>query len=152
MTLGYIMHRRNWTRKWNYFRKLNDVNYFKIKLKIEDPGLIHIISVSFSLRVHSSIIIGLNFYMPLSTLCTAGNFQAADNGTILKKLCPKELRCLKSLMTDVLRTYIPEYRGDVVKGDDSILCVRNKKPILLSTCKEITQCISEIKWKTWMVT
>ena len=51
----------------------------------------------------------------------SGNFQAADNGTILKKLCPKELRCLKTLMTDVLRPYIPEYRGDVIRDDESIL-------------------------------
>ncbi|XP_077996117.1 uncharacterized protein LOC144449455 [Glandiceps talaboti] len=47
-----------------------------------------------------------------------GNFKAGDCGTILKKFCPKEQRCLKALMLDVLRPYIPEYKGEVEKNGE----------------------------------
>ncbi|XP_049826154.1 inositol-trisphosphate 3-kinase B isoform X2 [Aethina tumida] len=47
-----------------------------------------------------------------------GNFKAGpDQGTILKKLCPKEEKCFKILMKDVLRPYVPEYKGLVVSED-----------------------------------
>lgn len=47
-----------------------------------------------------------------------GNFKAGpEPGTILKKLCPKEELCFQSLMRDVLRPYVPEYKGHV-SGDD----------------------------------
>ncbi|EEB19911.1 Inositol-trisphosphate 3-kinase A, putative [Pediculus humanus corporis] len=43
-----------------------------------------------------------------------GNFKAGpEQGTILKKLCPKEEKCYKILMKDVLRPYVPEYKGQV---------------------------------------
>jgi 1D-myo-inositol-triphosphate 3-kinase len=32
-------------------------------------------------------------------------------GTILKKLCPQEEACFRLLMHDVLRPYVPEYKG-----------------------------------------
>ena len=64
---------------------------------------------------------GMIFLVENLHIVFSGNFQAADNGNILKKLCPKELRCLKTLMTDVLRPYIPEYRGDIIRDDESIL-------------------------------
>ena len=51
----------------------------------------------------------------------AGNFRAGEQGTILKKLCPKEQQCLQSLMTDVLRPYVPEFKGLVERDDESIL-------------------------------
>ena len=47
-----------------------------------------------------------------------GNFRAGEQGTILKKLCPKELKCLQALMTDILRPYVPEFRGDVEKDSE----------------------------------
>lgn len=50
-----------------------------------------------------------------------GNFQAGDSGSILKKLCPKEHKCLNKLMVDILRPYVPEYKGDVEKDGESIL-------------------------------
>ncbi|XP_063913551.1 uncharacterized protein Ip3k2 isoform X2 [Zophobas morio] len=47
-----------------------------------------------------------------------GNFKAGpDQGTILKKLCPKEEKCFKVLMKDVLRPYVPEYKGLVASDD-----------------------------------
>lgn len=54
-------------------------------------------------------------------LSFTGNFRAGESGTILKKLCPKELKCLQRLMTDILRPYVPEYKGDVENDGDSIL-------------------------------
>ncbi|XP_067011732.1 inositol-trisphosphate 3-kinase B isoform X2 [Anabrus simplex] len=52
-----------------------------------------------------------------------GNFKAGpEQGTILKKLCPKEELCFKVLMKDVLRPYVPEYKGSVTCEDgDCIL-------------------------------
>ncbi|XP_070490926.1 inositol-trisphosphate 3-kinase A-like [Chironomus tepperi] len=48
-----------------------------------------------------------------------GNFKAGlDAGTVLKKLTPKEEVCFKELMKDVLRPYVPEFKG-IVDGDDS---------------------------------
>ncbi|XP_058824869.1 uncharacterized protein LOC131685281 isoform X1 [Topomyia yanbarensis] len=47
-----------------------------------------------------------------------GNFKAGpDQGTVLKKLCPKEEKCFKVLMKDVLRPYVPEYKGQVNSDD-----------------------------------
>ncbi|XP_017781542.1 PREDICTED: uncharacterized protein LOC108566252 isoform X2 [Nicrophorus vespilloides] len=47
-----------------------------------------------------------------------GNFKAGpDQGTILKKLCEKEEKCFKVLMQDVLRPYVPEYKGLVTSDD-----------------------------------
>nr|XP_029721876.1 uncharacterized protein LOC115253787 isoform X1 [Aedes albopictus]XP_029721879.1 uncharacterized protein LOC115253787 isoform X1 [Aedes albopictus]XP_029721884.1 uncharacterized protein LOC115253787 isoform X1 [Aedes albopictus]XP_029721888.1 uncharacterized protein LOC115253787 isoform X1 [Aedes albopictus] len=47
-----------------------------------------------------------------------GNFKAGpDQGTVLKKLCPKEEKCFKVLMKDVLRPYVPEYKGHVNSDD-----------------------------------
>lgn len=47
-----------------------------------------------------------------------GNFKAGpDQGTVLKKLCTKEEKCFKVLMKDVLRPYVPEYKGQVNSDD-----------------------------------
>ncbi|XP_037083521.1 inositol-trisphosphate 3-kinase B-like [Pollicipes pollicipes] len=46
-----------------------------------------------------------------------GNFKAGKDGTIQKRLCGRELECLKLLMTDCLRPYVPEYRGETVAED-----------------------------------
>ncbi|KAJ8683467.1 hypothetical protein QAD02_019259, partial [Eretmocerus hayati] len=52
-----------------------------------------------------------------------GNFRAGPMpGTILKKLCPQEEACFRQLMNDVLRPYVPEYKGvlDVREHQDRI--------------------------------
>lgn len=47
-----------------------------------------------------------------------GNFKAGpEPGTILKKLCPKEQLCFQILMKDILRPYVPEYKGHVTCED-----------------------------------
>ncbi|XP_059621822.1 inositol-trisphosphate 3-kinase B isoform X1 [Phlebotomus argentipes] len=47
-----------------------------------------------------------------------GNFKAGpDQGTVLKKLCPKEEMCFQILMKDVLRPYVPEYKGQVTSDN-----------------------------------
>ncbi|KAF5277614.1 hypothetical protein FQA39_LY06107 [Lamprigera yunnana] len=47
-----------------------------------------------------------------------GNFKAGpDQGTILKKLSAKEEKCFKILMNDVLRPYVPEYKGQIASDD-----------------------------------
>ncbi|XP_014239636.1 inositol-trisphosphate 3-kinase A isoform X1 [Cimex lectularius] len=47
-----------------------------------------------------------------------GNFKAGpEPGTILKKLCPKEQLCFQILMKDILRPYVPEYKGHVTCDD-----------------------------------
>ncbi|KAH0554221.1 hypothetical protein KQX54_008608 [Cotesia glomerata] len=67
-----------------------------------------------------------------------GNFRAGPTpGTILKKLCPQEEACFRLLMNDVLRPYVPEFKGvldvreeeghqneesDVKSVDDSSCC------------------------------
>lgn len=52
-----------------------------------------------------------------------GNFKAGpEPGTILKKLCPKEQLCFQVLMNDVLKPYVPEYKGHLTTDDgDRIL-------------------------------
>ncbi|XP_048507551.1 uncharacterized protein LOC105685433 isoform X2 [Athalia rosae] len=50
-----------------------------------------------------------------------GNFRAGPTpGTILKKLCPQEESCFRLLMRDVLRPYVPEFKGvlDVRETED----------------------------------
>ncbi|CAH2982858.1 unnamed protein product [Chilo suppressalis] len=50
-----------------------------------------------------------------------GNFKAGpDQGTILKKLCPQEETCFKLLMKDVLRPFVPEYKGQVTSEDGEL--------------------------------
>ncbi|CAH0755149.1 unnamed protein product [Diatraea saccharalis] len=50
-----------------------------------------------------------------------GNFKAGpDQGTILKKLCPQEETCFKLLMKDVLRPFVPEYKGQVTCEDGEL--------------------------------
>lgn len=47
-----------------------------------------------------------------------GSFKAGDQGTILKKLCPKEEKCLLRLMKDDLFNFVPHYKGQV-EGDEN---------------------------------
>ena len=60
---------------------------------------------------------------------SSGNFQAGEPGAVLKKYDSREQKAFDKLMKDVLRSYVPEYRGDVVKNNESIL---SKQPELLS--------------------
>ncbi|XP_074655554.1 uncharacterized protein LOC141909082 isoform X2 [Tubulanus polymorphus] len=50
-----------------------------------------------------------------------GNFRAGDQGTILKKLCSREQKCLDKLMKDILRPYVPEYKGEVIKDEEKYI-------------------------------
>ncbi|GLH15433.1 Kinase [Gryllus bimaculatus] len=61
-----------------------------------------------------------------------GNFKAGpEQGTILKKLCPKEELCFQVLMEDKLRPFVPEYKGQVAceSGDRDFVqpCVMDCK-------------------------
>ncbi|KAM9801579.1 inositol-trisphosphate 3-kinase Cb [Neosynchiropus ocellatus] len=47
----------------------------------------------------------------------AGNFQAGENGRLLKRFCECEQQCLQKLMEDPLRPYVPGYYG-VVQRDE----------------------------------
>ena len=49
-----------------------------------------------------------------------GNFKAGSNGAILKKASKAEILCLRKLMDDVLRPYIPEYKGEVKEDGERI--------------------------------
>ncbi|XP_048836436.1 inositol-trisphosphate 3-kinase Cb isoform X2 [Brienomyrus brachyistius] len=47
----------------------------------------------------------------------AGNFQAGDCGKLLKKYCECEQQCLRKLMEDCLRPFVPGYYGVVQQGE-----------------------------------
>ncbi|XP_055390334.1 inositol-trisphosphate 3-kinase A isoform X2 [Condylostylus longicornis] len=50
-----------------------------------------------------------------------GNFKAGpEQGTVLKKFCRKEEICFQILMKDVLRPYVPEYKGQVTSEDGEL--------------------------------
>ncbi|KAJ9592957.1 hypothetical protein L9F63_015381, partial [Diploptera punctata] len=66
-----------------------------------------------------------------------GNFKAGpEQGTILKKLCPKEELCFQVLMKDVLRPYVPEYKGHVTceDGDSMYLQLQDLLGDFTSPC------------------
>ncbi|KAG1685701.1 Inositol-trisphosphate 3-kinase B [Nymphon striatum] len=46
-----------------------------------------------------------------------GNFRAGEQGTILKKLCNREDTCLNNLMKDILKPFVPDYKGEVDTSD-----------------------------------
>lgn len=51
-----------------------------------------------------------------ASLCT-GNFQAGENGKLLKKYCECEHQCLEKLMNDNLRLFVPGYYGIVQQNE-----------------------------------
>ena len=53
----------------------------------------------------------------------AGNFQAGDPGAVLKKYDPREQKAFVSLMKDILRPYVPDYRGIVPRNTERILII-----------------------------
>ncbi|PSN57841.1 Inositol-trisphosphate 3-kinase B [Blattella germanica] len=64
-----------------------------------------------------------------------GNFKAGpEQGTILKKLCPKEEMCFQVLMKDVLRPYVPEYKGHVTCEDGDSLQLQDLLGDFTSPC------------------
>ncbi|XP_032384168.1 inositol-trisphosphate 3-kinase A [Etheostoma spectabile] len=46
-----------------------------------------------------------------------GNFQLSEGGEVLKLYSEEEAKCLDSLMTDLLRPFVPQYHGLVTKGE-----------------------------------
>ena len=59
----------------------------------------------------------------LYSIHDVGNFKAGEQGTILKIANEIEKECLIKLMKDVLRPYVPEFKREVVKNEESILFV-----------------------------
>ncbi|XP_059062663.1 inositol-trisphosphate 3-kinase A isoform X1 [Achroia grisella] len=69
-----------------------------------------------------------------------GNFKAGpDQGTILKKLCPQEETCFKFLMKDILRPFVPEYKGQV-KCDDGELYLQLQDLLSDFDCPCVMDC------------
>ncbi|XP_076099924.1 inositol-trisphosphate 3-kinase B-like isoform X3 [Mytilus galloprovincialis] len=50
-----------------------------------------------------------------------GNFQAGEKGSVLKKYDSREQKAFLKLNDDILRSYVPEYRGVVAKNADQYL-------------------------------
>lgn len=50
------------------------------------------------------------------TVLLIGNFQAGEDGRILKRFCQCEQRSLEQLMNDPLRPFVPTYYGVVQRG------------------------------------
>ncbi|XP_050404810.1 inositol-trisphosphate 3-kinase A isoform X3 [Patella vulgata] len=68
-----------------------------------------------------------------------GNFQAGEAGSVLKKLDVREQKCFKEVMDDILRPYVPEYRGDVERSGEMYLQLQD----LL--CEFNSPCVMDIK-------
>ncbi|WAR18939.1 IP3KB-like protein [Mya arenaria] len=68
-----------------------------------------------------------------------GNFQAGEPGAILKKYDKHEHQSFNKLMVDVLRSYVPEYRGEVVKDGECYLQLQD----LL--CEFEAACVMDVK-------
>ena len=86
-------------------------------------------------------------HVTAAVVCAAGNFRAGEQqGTILKKLCPKETTCLQELMLDVLRPYVPEYKADVECDDgkrilyQSTVTVCRNNVHVRHVCCNVVQC------------
>lgn len=69
----------------------------------------------------------------------SGNFQAGEAGAILKKYDKREYQSFNKLMKDVLRPYVPEYRGEVEKNGNSYVQLQD----LL--CEFEAPCVMDIK-------
>ncbi|XP_013410107.1 inositol-trisphosphate 3-kinase B isoform X2 [Lingula anatina] len=67
-----------------------------------------------------------------------GNFKAGDQGTILKKLCSKEQTCLQQLMKDIIRPYVPEYKGEVER--DGIKYIQMQDLLCEFDCSSLMDC------------
>ncbi|XP_074603772.1 uncharacterized protein LOC141857210 isoform X1 [Brevipalpus obovatus] len=49
------------------------------------------------------------------------NFRSGGPGTVLKRACGEEENCLRKLMKDPLRQYVPEFKAKVNCGDEDFL-------------------------------
>lgn len=56
-----------------------------------------------------------------------------ENGTIMKKSDPKERVALCALMDDPLRSFVPEFKGEVDRDGEGIL----------------VQCVASVVWDIW---
>lgn len=50
-----------------------------------------------------------------------GNFKAGHHGTILKKINSTEVACFELIMKDNLRSFVPEFKGKIVKDDETYI-------------------------------
>jgi len=75
--------------------------------------------------------------LKVSIVYFVGNFQAGEPGAILKKFDSREHKSFIRLMKDILRSYVPEYRGDVSKNSESILYILT----MMFQMKKQAQCI-----------
>ncbi|XP_054709594.1 inositol-trisphosphate 3-kinase B-like isoform X2 [Uloborus diversus] len=50
-----------------------------------------------------------------------GNFRAGHHGTIFKKFNSTEVSCFEKLMKDVLRPYVPAFKGKIVQEDETYI-------------------------------
>ncbi|XP_066923835.1 inositol-trisphosphate 3-kinase B-like isoform X1 [Clytia hemisphaerica] len=48
----------------------------------------------------------------------SGGFKPGENGAIMKKSSKREVDCLKSLMKDPLKSYVPEFKRQTMEGED----------------------------------
>jgi len=95
-----------------------------------------IIKILFSLHIilrSFMKIVPLKVYEQRVFIVFTGNFKAGpEPGTILKKLCPKEQLCFQVLMKDVLRPYVPEYKGHLTTDDGDCILFHKKN---INYCK-----------------
>ncbi|KAM9356686.1 uncharacterized protein ABDE67_004267 [Symphorus nematophorus] len=68
-----------------------------------------------------------------------GNFQLSDGGEVLKLYSEVEAKCLDSLMRDPLRPFVPQYHGQVTRGEHSYLRLEDllsglRRPVIMD-CK-----------------
>lgn len=85
----------------------------------------HIVSLRVSICFENMLEEDHCFDIWLKKFDFSGNFQAGEPGAVLKKYDSREQKAFVKLMKDVLRSYVPEYRGDVLKNNDSILLCLN---------------------------
>uniref|UniRef100_A0A0B7ACH0 Kinase n=1 Tax=Arion vulgaris TaxID=1028688 RepID=A0A0B7ACH0_9EUPU len=68
-----------------------------------------------------------------------GNFHAGEAGSVLKKLDTREQASFQKLMTDILKDYVPEYRGNVEKNGENYIQLQD----LL--CSFSHPCVMDVK-------
>ncbi|KAF1384841.1 hypothetical protein PFLUV_G00124370 [Perca fluviatilis] len=68
-----------------------------------------------------------------------GNFQLSEGGEVLKLYSEEEAKCLDSLMTDLLRPFVPQYHGLVTRGEHCYIRLEDllsglRRPVIMD-CK-----------------
>nr|CAD7201153.1 unnamed protein product [Timema douglasi] len=106
-------------------RWTNDRVADKMNSACRTVNRIHAMSAMAVVDHFSLVLVGAREWSSHTT--SQRNFKAGpEQGTILKKLCPKEELCFQVLMKDVLRPYVPEYKGHVTCEDGE--CILYKVP------------------------